>query len=230
MIKAKFIEKLRIKNDLSKAEVANVIGVSRPTYMQIEKGARELTVSEASKLAKLFDIDLNDLLLSKESSRQVVIEKDNSDTKKSDIKIRIQEKDIEKFKQVFLYIISKVGAKPNVGQTVIYKLLYFIDFDFYEKYEKNLMGLRYIKNHYGPTPVEFKTVVDEMEREGDIERVKSKHFQYEQKKYLPVVAPDISALSAEEIKHIDEVIAKYSSKTAKELSDYSHSDTPWMIH
>ena len=26
--------------------------------------------------------------------------------------------------------MGKVGSKPNVGQTVLYKLLYYIDFDF----------------------------------------------------------------------------------------------------
>ena len=55
---------------------------------------------------------------------------------------------VVKFKEVLLYILSKIGAKPNVGQTVIYKLLYFIDFDFYELYEEQILGLRYIKNTY----------------------------------------------------------------------------------
>ena len=44
--------------------------------------------------------------------------------------------------------------------TVLYKLLYFIDFDYYEKFEEQLVGATYIKNHFGPTPVEFKKIVD----------------------------------------------------------------------
>jgi len=31
--------------------------------------------------------------------------------------------------------------------TVLYKILYFIDFDYYEKYEEQLMGALYIKNN-----------------------------------------------------------------------------------
>ncbi|MCF7820302.1 MAG: DUF4065 domain-containing protein [Candidatus Pacebacteria bacterium] len=230
MIKAKFIQKLRHKNNLSQLEVAQKIGVSRPTYIQIEKGLRELTLSKADKLARLFDIDLDDLLKGREEPRKIILDKQGKKVKREkDLEIRVLEKNIDKFKQVFLYIISQVGAKANVGQTVLYKLLYFIDFDFYEKYEKNLMGLRYIKNHYGPTPVEFKFVVDVMEKEGKLEKIKSKHFQYEQKKYLPLKTPDISLLSAEEIKHIDEVLTRLASKSAKELSDYSHTDMPWAI-
>lgn len=63
-----------------------------------------------------------------------------------------------------MYILKKVGAKPNVGQMVLYKLLYFIDFDYYELFETQLMGLQYIKNHYGPTPVAFAKLVKDMEK------------------------------------------------------------------
>lgn len=66
-----------------------------------------------------------------------------------------------------------MGAKPNVGETVLHKLLYFIDFDYYEKYEENLMGLTYIKNYYGPTSVEFSAVVKDMQEKGEVEAVKS---------------------------------------------------------
>ncbi len=45
-----------------------------------------------------------------------------------------------KFKEVLLYILGKVGSLPNVGETVIYKLLYFIDFDYFEMYEEQLIG------------------------------------------------------------------------------------------
>lgn len=232
MIKSGFIQKLRKRNNLSQVLLAEKIGVSRPTYMQIEKGERELTISEAERLARVYGIDLSDLLANREEARRVTIVKRKKSAKKSDddMEMRIQEKDLEKFKQVFLYIISKVGARPNVGETVLYKLLYFIDFDYYEKYERNIMGVTYIKNHFGPTPVEFKTVVDEMEKNGELERVTTKHFQFEQKKYLPLIVPDINILSAQEIKHIDEVLARLGSKSAKELSEYSHTDTPWMIH
>ncbi|QQS18171.1 hypothetical protein IPL68_06065 [Candidatus Saccharibacteria bacterium] len=47
----------------------------------------------------------------------------------------------EKLREVLLYVLGKVGAKPNVGETVLYKLLYFIDFDYYEKLANPLPAL-----------------------------------------------------------------------------------------
>ena len=44
------------------------------------------------------------------------------------------------FREVVLYVLDKVGDLPETGETVLHKLLYFIDFDFYEKYEESLMG------------------------------------------------------------------------------------------
>ena len=145
-----------------------------------------------------------------------------------DIRIDIPIENIEKFKQVFLYILKKIGAKPNVGQTVLYKLLYFIDFDYYELFETQLMGLKYIKNTYGPTPIDFTKIVKEMEKNGEIEEVKTKMFSHDMTKYLPLIEPDLSILSARELEHIDKVLEKHSDKTAKELSAFSHKDVPWI--
>ncbi|MBU1152323.1 DUF4065 domain-containing protein [Patescibacteria group bacterium] len=228
----KKIKLLREQNKFSQEYLAKKLELSRPTYIQIEKGERELTVTEAEKLASIFGLstedffrentpDQYDILLERD-----VLEKEN----KNDIRIVMPRANVKKFREVLLYMLSKIGAKPNVGETALYKLLYFIDFDFYEKFEAQLTGAQYIKNHYGPTPVEFKKVIEDMEQKGEVERVRSKYFQYDQKKYLPRREPDLRNLSAREIKHIDEVLARLSDKNANELTSYSHSDVPWKVH
>ena len=227
MINHYFIQQLRKKNDLSQGDLAKKLEISRPTYVQIEKGERELTVSEAQKLAGIYDITLDDLLAGKETKRKIKVIKSKKKAEKNDMEIRIQEKNLKKFKEVLLYILEKVGAKPNVGETVIYKLLYFIDFDYFEKFEENLIGATYIKNHHGPTPIEFKDIVKTMEARGDIEKIKSKYFQYEQRKYLPNRKPNLTLLDAREISHIDNVLERLSDKSANELSAFSHGDIPW---
>ncbi|MBN1282604.1 MAG: DUF4065 domain-containing protein [Proteobacteria bacterium] len=227
-----YLKQLREHADFSQDYVAAKIGVSRPTYVQIEKNDRELTISEAEKLSELFDVDLPDFLRAREASvPNVVIEPPSKTGKKvSDIRISVPQRNLKKFKEVLLYILEKVGAKSNIGETAIYKLLYFIDFDYYEKFEEQLVGATYIKNRFGPTPVEFVKIVDDMKKKKEIEQVSSSYFQYEQKKYLPLRGPDMSALSAREVRHIDDVLARLSDKSAKELNDYSHEDMPWKVH
>jgi len=226
---SRFIQQLRKKHNLTQEFLASELGISRPTYIQIEQGERDLTITEAEKLAAIFGIPFDDFRRGKDSSMTVEIKKDKtmSRAKKQDIRISVPQKNLKKFKEVLLYILSKVGGKPNVGETVIYKLFYFIDFDFYEKFEEQLIGATYIKNHYGPTPVEFKIVINEMIKANEIVKVEGKYFNYPQRKYLAVRRPNLDVLSGREIEHIDEVLARLAEKNAKEMENYSHEDIPW---
>jgi transcriptional regulator with XRE-family HTH domain len=231
-IMTKFIQQLRKRRNLTQEYLASELGVSRPTYFQIERGERDLTITEAKKLAAIFSISLEDLLQGRDTSMTATIsvEKTTVTDEKQPVRISVPQKNLEKFKEVLLYVLSKVGSKPNVGETVLYKLLYFIDFDFYEKYERQLIGATYIKNHFGPTPVEFKVIVDDMIRKGELEKVPSKYFNHLQKKYMPVRKPDLTKLKdARELQHIDEVLSRLGDKNATELSEYSHEDVPWLI-
>lgn len=229
MIKNTFLLELRKINKLSQAFVAKEIGVSRASYIEIEKGAKELTISQAQTIANIFNISLSSFISGKKTSEiEVSFKKEKKEIEIPKFRIDVPQKNLKKFKEVLLYILEKVGSKPNVGMTVLYKLLYFIDFDYYEKFEEQLIGATYIKNHFGPTPVEFKKIVENLEQKGELETIKSKYFLHEQTKYLPCRQSDISVLNAQEIKHIDEVISRLSDKSATELSDYSHLDIPWI--
>ena len=221
-----FIKQQRIKHEFTQEYLASELGISRPTYIQIEQGKRELTVSEAVKLAAIFEMTLENFVDVKEPSRNVTFV-ESSIEKSDDLQIRVTEQNLEKFKQVLLYVLNKVGSKPNVGETVLHKLLYFIDFDYYEKFEENLMGATYIKNHHGPTSVELGHVLEEMQKQNEIETVKSQFFKYQQKKYLPLKRPDLDILSARDLSHIDDVLARLSDKNAREIEHYSHGDIPW---
>lgn len=223
------LQKLRQRHGYSQEQIARDIGVSRPTYLQIEKGERDLTVGEARKFAEIFGMSLEALLKGGNPKEQTVTLRKEQMADEPDVRVSVPQENTEKFREVLLYILGKVGARPNVGETVLYKLLYFIDFDFYEKFEKQLIGARYIKNTYGPTPVAFGKVVADMEKKKELVRVKSQYFTFEQKKYLPLRSAKLSILSAEEKEHIDGVLDRLAGKSANELSAWSHEDIPWKV-
>ena len=54
--------------------------------------------------------------------------------------------DIAKFKEVLEYVLNKIGKKSDMDEVSINNLMYFIDFDFYEKCEERLTGIIYRKN------------------------------------------------------------------------------------
>lgn len=224
------LKKLREESGLSQEAVAKDLGMSRPTYIALEHGKRELTLREAEQVARMFDLSVDEIIAGKRRAVHVSLgkTKPRKHTAMPEMRIDVPAENKEKFKQVLLYVLNKIGGKPHIGMTVLYKLLYFIDFDYYEKYETQLMGAVYTHNHYGPTPVAFSAIVKEMEREDALETVETNYFQHEQKKYLPHRAPDLSLLSGQEIAHIDATLARLGNKNANELTALSHRDTPWL--
>lgn len=229
----KKLKALREQHGFSQEYIADKLNISRPTYTQIEKGERELDISEAKKLADVFDMSLEDFITGAEHIRPIIeIQEKKESVRRNtgEIRISIPQEKAKKFEQVLLYILAKIGGKPNIGQTVLYKLLYFIDFDYYEKYEQQLIGARYIRNTHGPTPIMFAKIVDRLEKERKVEKVKSKFYKYEQTKYLvnPEMPINLSALSAQELAHIDWEINRLGDLTATQISALSHIDTPWV--
>lgn len=224
------LARLRAESDLSQQQVAEKLDMARATYANLETGKKSPTLEQLNAISGLFGVPTAQLiegisLLSDSAEVQPAQFASDPDIVPRET---VTER-VDTLREVLLYVLDKVGAKPNVGETVLYKLLYFIDFDYYEKTGKSVTGLRYIKNHHGPTPTQtFVSVVKGMEQKGDLEIVSTKYFNHVQKKYLPVTKPELKYVNGEELRHIDEVLARLSDKTATELSCLSHRDMPWL--
>nr|NGX56819.1 Antitoxin HipB [Candidatus Anoxychlamydiales bacterium] len=214
------IKLLREAKGWRQDELAQKVGINRETLSNIENNHRQIKADELSRFADVLEVS-SDQLLGRIPLDEVNLEEFYpSDKTKEAMRISVPAKNVQKFREVLLYILNKVGAKSNVGETVLYKLLYFIDFDFYEKYEEQLIGATYKKNTYGPTPIEFESIVNEMIADEEIEKVKSEYFQREQKKYLPLRDTCLDLLSAKELKLIDEVLNRLADKNAAQISEY----------
>jgi transcriptional regulator with XRE-family HTH domain len=227
------IRKLRDQAGLSQQDVADAVGIARATYIKLENSGREPKLDELLKLSQYYEIGLESLISGQglKVNEPLVQYKRTSISKDADISPREIDPKVnpEKLREVLLYVLGKVGAKPNVGETVLYKLLYFIDMDYYEKHGQSITGLTYIHNTYGPSPVkDFKAVVDDMCQHDELDVIETKFFNNKQKKYLPQVESELQELSASEIKHIDAELVRLGDKNARELSDLSHKDTPWV--
>lgn len=133
----------------------------------------------------------------------------------------------EKFKKLLHYIISECGSNPNVGKTVIYKLLYFIDFNYFEINEESLTNETYKRLPHGPAPTHFDLAISELEKEGKIS-VDSRliYADINQFRYTSLKDPEID-FTNDELEVIDAVIEKLSNMNATQISEYSHGDMPW---
>lgn len=220
---------IRKAKDLSQEELASLINISRSSLVQIELGNRKVSIIELMNLSLNLGFSI-DKILSKNYSFQkddiqIFKEKDEMEMEE---RISIPELKVDKFRNVLLYILEKCAGKANVGETVLYKLLYFSDFNNYEIYEESLTGAQYKKLPYGPVPQRLTSVINEMIKIGELKRIKTEFHNYPQTRYIPLIKPDLRAIKASEMEVIDQVINQLSDYYAGAISDYSHKDIPWL--
>lgn len=135
-----------------------------------------------------------------------------------------------KFAQVLHYIISKTDTTQydNVGKKVLFKLLYFNDFNYYERTETKMTGETYLKWDHGPAPRDFNAAIKELKKSGMIEEKHIKYHGYEQVRYRSLKPAVLTLLSAVELQHIDDTLGRYATMNGSQIEATSHKDLPWI--
>lgn len=222
------IAQLRKMKGLSQEDLAKIIRISRSSLTQIELGKRNVEISELQKLSQALGFSLDDFMSENFSASQKVTDTQEKTSKQYVERISVPTLQLNKFKNVVLYILERCAGKPNVGETVLYKLLYFSDFNYYELYEEHLTGARYRKLPFGPVPQKLDTIINQMIDNGQLQRVKTEYHGFAQTRYLPLEKADLTKLRASEKEIIDRVIEQMSDWSAATISNYSHKDMPWL--
>jgi len=221
------VTELRKRKGLSQEDLAKRVQISRSSLTQIELGNRGVYVLELQKLSLELGFSLDEFLSHDFELNPNFVE-DPSISLEIKERISVPKLHIEKFKNVLLYMLERCAGKPNVGETVLYKLLYFSDFNYYELYEEHLTGAKYRKLPFGPVPQKLDKLIQQMIESKQLQRVKTVYRGYAQTRYLPLVKADLQELKASETEVIDRVIEQMSDWSAAAISQYSHKDVPWL--
>lgn len=222
------ITQLRKLKGLSQEDLAKSVKISRPSLAQIELGNRGVDVLELQRLSLVLGFSLDDFMSKTFTASQDLEGRPEAKSKKSKERISVPTLHVSKFKNVLLYILERCAGKPNVGETVLYKLLYFSDFNYYELYEEHLTGAKYRKLPYGPVPQKLDILINQMLEQGLIQRIKTAYYDKMQIRYIPLLKADLTELKASEKEVIDKVIEQLSDWSAAAISNYSHKDMPWL--
>jgi len=225
------IAALRKLKGFSQEELSRLVAISRSSLTQIELGNRNLDVMELQKFSQVLEFSLDDFVSGNFYNTLVPEEQEVhsgvSDNQKEE-RIAIPDLNQEKFKNIMLYILERCAGKPNVGETVLYKLLYFSDFNYYEMYEEHLTGASYRKLPFGPVPVKIDFILNKMIENGSVQRIKTEFHGFSQNRFIPLIKTDLTKLKASEKDVIDKVIDQMSDWSAVAISEYSHRDMPWL--
>ena len=131
----------------------------------------------------------------------------------------------EKYKNAILFFSERIS---HLGKTKLNKLLYFLDFDHYEKHGKPVTGDIYINNDLGPVPSNIDEVLTEMEAGKLINITPEAVIDYVRYHLVPLTHHNSSAFKADEMEMLCNVADKWANHTAREMVIASHGEAPWI--
>ena len=205
---AAFIKELREERGLSQADVAEKAGMSRPSYVSVEKGTKELTLAEAAAIANLFGITVDEFS-------------------------RTQIPNILKYKQMLLAFLREAKASKKVlKKTKLAKLLYLADFSWYYEHGKSMSGLSYRKIAFGPVADAYFRLVEEMEEKGELnikQVLREDYHMYEIEETRASQQRKLDLLLKTELAHIRKIWKKWEDAKTNEIVGFTHNQLPYFL-
>ena len=205
------IEKARTMRGYSQDQVARALGISRPTYVNIEAGRKEPTISQAKALSSMLAIGLDDIMGTSDGNSFF------TDVIAS----------TEKYKQIILNAL-KHGADSDgkITKTKLAKLVYLADFIWYYRNSSQMSGMTYRKLARGPVADVYFRALDELEEAGTIIREpKGNAIMYS---LVEQEAPS-NRLSELELDLIRRTGKAWKGKPTDEIVDFTHRQLPWQV-
>jgi uncharacterized phage-associated protein len=132
-----------------------------------------------------------------------------------------------KYENVILYLCDKLGGEVR-GKKKLAKLLYYVDFDSYEKTASPMTGDIYKALPMGPFPNSLQQITSSMSADGSLNINSVENPGYNPTEvYTCKTEPDLSLFSADERKILDRVVIKYGHLNGRQLEELTHAEAPY---
>lgn len=208
-----FYEKLRqARKDkgLTQEEVAETLNISRSSYIAIEQGKRELTLSEKEALDELLSITA-----------------DHSAANQ------------EKYKEMILEFLSLPEFEKGIPKTKLAKLLYLADFGWFYHHLESMSGMQYRRIKFGPVPDYYFRAVEELfDEDGsgdgsyiDIQRQETGdgHVAFMVSTNRAGAMKTKEFLNSEEKGFIKEIGGRWKDARTRDIVTFTHEQLPYKI-
>jgi len=122
----------------------------------------------------------------------------------------------ERYRQAVLFFLHQCESR-RMGKVKLMKLLYYLDFDHFEKHGRSVTGDRYLRFPLGPLPEHGEAVLERMVAEGQVQI----------RGWKPLIPCDLSVFSSSELVVLRSVCARWRYATKQEIVDASHREPTW---
>ncbi len=195
-----FIKALRTERGFSQSFLAEKLGISRPSYISIEHGKRELTIGEFEKLSSVLGVSFDEL--------------ENRESP-----------NYEKYKQMILAFLK---LNKRVTKTKLAKLVYLADAGWFYYNLKSMSGMQYRKIQYGPVADSYFRIIDELYENGQIEIDQKEDGAMLISETRAGSKKSLSEINKEELKLIKDIGEKWKGKKTAEIVEFTHNQLPYL--
>lgn len=235
------IREIREKYNLSQVAAAKLLGWSPATFTRYEGGALQEASHDELLRRMREDVDWVRGLYRRNGHRLSALQRRRLEEALQEI---VEPNDVEKMEEIIgrlnkegefnpgklfsvvRLITEKVG---KLSKSVFLKYLFYIDFLNFKWHGEPLMGLAYVKNHYGPVPKWHGLLLDYLKAAGVIhleEIERDGEIVGEYVEGLPVERAE--SLEDHEYEVVDYVVETLKGMNAEGISDFSHREPAWI--
>ena len=204
---ANFIKYLREERALSQAEVATVTGMSRASFIALEKGTKELSLAEALALTKLFGITVDELVQTVAPNH-------------------------EKYRELILAFLREAKeSNVSLKKTKLANVLYLTDFAWYYSTDTSMSNLSYRKITFGPVADSYFRLLEEMEQGGviNIKQIyRDDYHMYEIEESRASAKKTLILLSKKELSHVHKIWLQWQKASTAEITKFVCDQTPYQ--
>lgn len=192
------IARVRKDRGYTQERMAKELGVSRPTYIAIESGSRDINIAELESIASVLRTTVWDLISGSIHG-------------------------FEKFQQMYFYILRKF--ENGVPKTKLAKLLYLADFSNYYYNLEPMSGVQYIRRQYGPVADAFFSMTDSLYDDGKIDIELTDGGAMLLKSNTREI--DDNLLSDADKSLMDKICDAWKDKRTQAIVNFTHEQKPW---
>ncbi len=235
------IRAIREKYSLSQAAAAKLLGWSPATFVRYEGGALQEAAHDELLRRMRDDVEWVRDLYHRNGHRLSALQRRRLEEALNEIhepdiveemeevigrQNRESEFDPGKLFTVVRMITEKAG---KLSKSVFLKYLFYIDFLHLKWHGTPIMGLAYVKNHYGPVPARHGLLLDYLEAAGAIRREEIEQDGEIVGEYVEgLPAKRAVPLEEDELEVVEYVIDKLRGMNAKWISEFSHEEPAWI--
>ncbi|MEK7462000.1 MAG: type II toxin-antitoxin system antitoxin SocA domain-containing protein [Patescibacteria group bacterium] len=127
----------------------------------------------------------------------------------------------EEFKELIWYIAA--NHPRMLKETKLWKLCFFSEADYFEKFNERLTSVSYIKNTFGPTPI------NKIAQKAIEELVSENLLTITDGNFIGAGEMELKFLDAKKIQSIENTCLRYSELNVNQIVHLAHQDPVYLM-